>query len=231
MLAHLTRASRWIRIVTWVNAGLAAIAVALALSGCAPAVRSPLVQVTRWPLFEGRPHPAHCSGFAVQADQGVRIMTAAHCVTGYALGERVPVVTRDTWERTSRGVEWATLEAVDGGGDVATLRPDDAATGRLEALPLARRAPRAGEPVRLLSGRYWTESRGEVEGRYWADVEGLGAAERWACSATIEPGWSGSAVLDASGAVLGVVTSCKAVQNATGAVECQPGFAAFQGVP
>ncbi len=229
-LAYLGRAPRVVKGLTWACAGIAALMLGLVLTACSAAVRSPFVQVTKWPTMSPRPEPAHCSGFAVKLDQGVRVLTAAHCAAAYALGERVPLVTRHRWEHTSRGVRWAWLESVDGMGDVAVLRPDAAAMAELEALPLARRAPLVGEPVRLSSGRYWAESRGVVEGRYYADVSGGVAGERWSCTATIEPGWSGSAVLDARGAVLGLVTSCQAVQSATEVI-CRPGFAAFQAVP
>lgn len=214
-----------LKAITWACA-----IVSMAMSACTPAARSPLVQVTRWPATQARPEPAHCSGFAANLAVGTRILTAGHCVAAYAIGERVPVVTRQRWDHTSQGVRWARLERVDGRGDVAVLAPEDATMAELEALPVANRAPVHGELVRLQSGRYWAESRGVVEGRYYADVGGQ-AGERWSCTASIEPGWSGSAVLDADGRVLGVVTSCQAVLTATDSVVCRPGFAAFQAVP
>ena len=194
---------------------------ALAAVGCVPAVRAGTVQVTTWPLWQGRPEPAHCSGFAVLTEHGPRLLTAAHCVRGVVVGAEVPIVTRARWDRNARGVRWARLVGSDPAADVAVLEPAADAAPELDAWPLADRDPEPGERVRVVSGLHWAETSGVV-GEPW---ELDGGAVRWAVDASIAPGWSGSAVLDASGRVLGVVTSCAYLGQ-----QCRPGFALFAAV-
>ena len=205
-----------------------AFGLALVLFGCGrEPVKSPLVQVAEWPTWQARPEPAHCSGFAVITPEGVRVLTAAHCMLDHMPGDRVALVTRERWEHTSQGVRWARVLGVDVAADVAVLLPEADALPELDVLALADRDPVAGELVRVESGRWWATSRGTVEGVYYEDT-GVGA-ERWAATATVAPGWSGSPVLDVQGRVLGVVTACHAGGLAPSKC-CLPGFLSFEAV-
>jgi hypothetical protein len=201
--------------------------VLLCLTACSrPLIRSPLVQVAEWPIGQARPDPAHCSGFAIITPHGVRVLTAAHCALDHKAGERMPIVTRDRWEHTSQGVRWAVLERVDAAADVAVLAPESEALPELDPLAMAGRDPAVGEAVHVRSGRWWSETQGDVLGLYYSDATDE-PAERWVADATVAPGWSGSAVLDSAGRVLGVVTACQADASAAVPV-CKPGWMVFE---
>jgi S1-C subfamily serine protease len=140
----------------------------------------------------------------------------------------MPIVTRERWEHTAWGVRWATVERIDAAADVAVLAPESAALAELDPLALAGRDPAVGEHVRMSSGRWWSEAGGDVLGLYYSDA-GAEPAERWVAGATVAPGWSGSAVLDSAGHVIGVVTACQ-LDALAGARTCRPGWAVFEGV-
>ena len=229
-LAYIGGAPRALKRLVWASAAVSLTMLVLCLTACTSSpAKSPLVQVTDWPALSARPNPAHCSGFAVFGAEGVRVLSAAHCFQQHEIGDRVPIVTRDRWVHTSQGVRWASLVAADLASDVAVLLPSGEALAELDPYPLAGRDPVPGEAVRLVSGYYWTEVEATVAGLYLADVEGMPAEERWLADATIAPGWSGSAVLDAQGRVLGVVVACQA-QRVRDGVRCRPGFAVFEAV-
>lgn len=231
-LAYLSGAPRALKRLVWLCAAITCATLLLCLTSCSrPVVRSPLVQVAEWPARQARPNAAHCSGFAVITPAGVRVLTAAHCALEHKPGDRMPLVTRSRWELTSQGVRWAVLERVDVAADVAVLVPESEALAELDPLALAGREPAVGERVRVISGRWWSEAGGDVLGLYYSDA-GDEPAERWVAGATVAPGWSGSAVLDSTGRVLGVVTACQAeaLAGEDGRPKCKPGWTVFEGV-
>src|SRR6187551_1787178 len=151
-LAYLSGAPKVLKRLVWACALITCATLLLCLTSCSrPVIRSPLVQVAEWPLTNGRPDAAHCSGFAVITPAGVRVLTAAHCVEGHKAGDRMPIVTRERWEHTAWGVRWAVVERVDVAADVAVLMPENEALAELDPLALAGRDPAVGEAVRVSS--------------------------------------------------------------------------------
>ena len=146
-------------------------------------------------------HLSSASGFALSED-GV-IATNYHVVDskeGVALGAM-----------DSNGKTFVVSEvlAANKSDDVAILRLLDA---KLTPLPLAERAP-VGTAVSVIShpdGRYFTMTKGDVS-RYFVARTKSGRANRMAITADYAKGSSGAPVLDATGAVVGMVSATNSI--------------------
>ena len=159
-----------------------------------------------------------CSAVAVRDVSGRPVLaTAAHCVTA---GEPRSSWRFATWLQRTFTVSdshTAQLLSVDSRGDIATL------SAEWLPAPLPRGwPPREGEPLHVVAAVY-----------DWRISEGLALNSREA-SFSVLPGFSGSPVIDARGAVVGLVAGCNGTKleaGATTVTTCRPGWAAFTGLP
>jgi S1-C subfamily serine protease len=132
------------------------------------------------------------SGFALEAHL---LVTNSHVVAGAS------VLQLDTYD--GRDVEVAAAEAATI-ADLALVRTAQALPA---VLPIAAADPRAGDPVSIVGypgGGPLLTSTGAVLG-YTDDALGANSVQVFATDAEVEPGSSGSAVVDTAGAVVGVV--------------------------
>ncbi len=140
-----------------------------------------------------------CNAFAV-AD--AKLVTAAHCVAGFAIGDELLYLSPD-----GVGYGLAELERVDAARDLAWAH----APG-LTALPVTS-PPRDGEPALSVSSYYEAANYGVVVSKLSGGF--------YETSQTIIKGWSGSPVFDGHGRVWGVVSQCHLQDSGT---ECAPGY-------
>lgn len=140
--------------------------------------------------------------------------------SGFAVGEDVIATNYHVVENTDgvvmgamdfEGKTYAVKEvlAAHKADDVAILR---VANAKLKPLALAAPAP-VGTSVSVIShpdGRYFTMTKGDVS-RYFVARPKTGRAERMAITADYAKGSSGAPVLDASGAVVGMVSATSSI--------------------
>ena len=146
-------------------------------------------------------HVSSASGFAL-TDDGV-IATNYHVVennNGVALG---------AMDFTGKTYAVKEVLAAHKSDDVAILK---LANAKLTPLPLAAPAP-VGSAVSVIShpdGRYFTMTKGDVS-RYFVARNKTGRAERMAITADYAKGSSGAPVLNATGAVVGMVSATDSI--------------------
>jgi S1-C subfamily serine protease len=132
------------------------------------------------------------SGFALEAHL---LVTNSHVVAGAS------VLQLDTYDGRDVAVGAADAATI---ADLALVRTAEPLPA---VLPIADADPRAGDPVSVVGypggGRLRTSS-GTVLG-YTSDALGANAGRVFATDAEVEPGSSGSAVVDTTGAVVGVI--------------------------
>jgi S1-C subfamily serine protease len=132
------------------------------------------------------------SGFALSEHL---LVTNSHVVAGAS------VLQLDTYD--GRDIEVGTADAATI-ADLALVRTTEPLPA---VLPIAAADPRAGDPVSIVGypgGGPLRTSTGAVLG-YTSDALGVNADQVFATDARVEPGSSGSAVVDTGGAVVGVV--------------------------
>lgn len=137
-----------------------------------------------------------CSAFAVPHQ---RLLTAAHCVPEAA--RHVAFTTSPP----SWGVEYASVLARNAEQDWAVLEP----TITLPELVIAE--PELG-PVQVQAARAdWAVALGALLESYYAGnaIDGSDI-RRWSASLDVEPGWSGSPVMQ-GGRAIGILQSCRGV--------------------
>jgi len=173
---------------------------------CSLAASSPVVAVTS-PSGE-----TVCSAFAVRSH---RLLTAAHCVRPDA--DRVAFVRRAP---VTLGVEFASVVRVSRDQDWAVLSP----LVELPELVIAEPAP---GPLAVEAARPgWSVTLGHLLESYYSGTATDGSdVRRWAAALDVEPGWSGSPVLQA-GHVVGILQACRGEQWPRKAC-VRPGFATF----
>ena len=105
----------------------------------------------------------------------------------------------------------AQIVAVDPQHDLSVMRVDVGPPGLFRPLPLSRRAPRPGDPVWVVGA--FGVSEGQVVGP-GRGPEGVGEGFRLTTTAARQ-GASGSAVMDASGRVVGILSRVTAAKDRT----------------
>jgi S1-C subfamily serine protease len=131
-----------------------------------------------------------CSAFAISKHE---LMTAEHCVRD--ADADFAVVSKELWDRTSKGSAAVTVVSRDTERDLAVLYTPYAFRDFLRF-----RAPVTGETVNAVSALYdWRHSPGRV-------LPGFGFFRD--TDVTIQHGWSGSPVIGVDGRAVGVVARC-----------------------
>lgn len=176
------------------------------IAGCSPAPGQPELD----PIFavmcadddpEEPPHPC-CTGFAM----GGQVVTANHCVPG----DRAQLVSRRQWLETSNESEIGTVVARDEARDIAWL------SAPVEA-QLTRGAPISeGSSVSALT------LSGSKPG-----IADAPAGAFWLTDMDTLLGDSGAAVVDASGAAVGVLSRCLTADGK----QCDPHSGIFAELP
>jgi hypothetical protein len=144
-----------------------------------------------------------CSAFAARG----RLLTAAHCV------HRDPVSFVRQAPITF-GAEYASVVRVDHSQDWAVLQLS------VELPELVIAAPHPGEVSTQAARDDWAVAFGTLLESYYA-----GTAPRWSAALDVEPGWSGSPVLQ-EGRVIGILQGCRGAEWPRKAC-ARPGFVTF----
>lgn len=176
------------------------------VAACSLAATSPVVAVLS-PAGE-----TVCSAFAVQPR---RLLTAAHCVRPGA--ERVAFAFR---AQLTTGTETASVLRRNPDQDWAVLVPD------IELPPLVIAEPSPG-PLAVQAARAdWALAFGVLLESYYAGQAADGSDIRqWFAALDVEPGWSGSPILQ-GGRVVGILQTCRGAQWPS--KRCaRPGFVTF----
>ncbi len=170
---------------------------------CSMAATSPVVAITS-PGGE-----TICSAFAARG----RLVTAAHCV------KRDPVsFVRQA--PVALGVEYARVMRVDRDQDWAVLEPSielpELVIGEPSLGPLAVEAARAD----------WSVGFGQLLESYYAGnaIDGSDI-RRWSAALDVDPGWSGSPIIQ-NGQAVGLLQSCRGAEWPRKGC-ARPGFAVF----
>ena len=180
-------------------------------------------------------HP-DCNAVAIGPHE---LATAAHCVTHRIdqedetpdaprtaeIGDPVWYVTRAMWGGTGSGAERARVSYYDRVRDVALLETEGVPG------PPRRVAELGVEAVYARSALYeWERHNGQVAGRTFMGR----SSYYWETTIDIIPGWSGSPVFNASGAVVGLVSACAGATINAGTHQfktCLPKFALVVDLP
>jgi hypothetical protein len=160
----------------------------LTLAACSSPAPQPeldpvIVVLCADPDPEQPPHPC-CSGFVLDS----QIVTANHC----APSDTLALVTRRQWVETSNASEVGTVARRDNVRDIAWVRAAVDSRGLALGAAVA-----SGDAVRVLT------SRGVLPG-----TVGAAAGAFWLTDIDSAFGDSGSAVVDAAGNAVGVLSRC-----------------------
>jgi hypothetical protein len=182
-------------------------AIALAiLGGCSPSAPPELDPVFVVMCPDVDPEELHhpcCTGFAL----GTQVVTASHCVPG----DTAELVSNQQWLNTSNASQTGTVLARDDVRDIAWLSAALDGPGLEQGGSVAQ-----GDQVRVLTRS--GAKPGSVR-------EPAGAF--WLTSADTKYGDSGAAVVDLSGAAVGVLSRCLTADGK----QCDPGTGIFAELP
>jgi hypothetical protein len=183
---------------------LLAVLLALLGVGCTAATPSPVVGLV------DRTGNTLCSAFAVAPRE---LVTAAHCL-------RMDPIRFERRAPIAFGYEVAKPVRVNRDQDWAVLSTD----ADLPTLPVAR--PHHGLVSVLAAKPGWQSSTGRLLESFFAGFAADGSdVRRWSAELDVNPGWSGSPVVQ-DGAAVGVLQTCRGANWP--AKQCaRPGFVTF----
>ena len=174
-----------------------------ACSPAGPAELAPVFVVLCPDVDPEQPPTPCCTAFAL----GSQVVTANHC----APKDAVPLVSRKQWTETSGAYSVGHVTLREEGRDIAWLDAPLDAPGLAMGRPVAE-----GDTVRALT------RSGAKEG-----LVGQLAGAFWQSTADTHFGDSGAAIVDASGAAVGVLSRCLT----TSGKDCDPNTGIFAELP